>query len=86
MEVDADEKVNSVRLTGDFFLHPEEALEEIERTLAGLGTKEEEKVIKEKIDALIRSKNIQMVGFSSEDIARLLKKILTEEKGKEEEW
>ncbi|MBU4222635.1 MAG: lipoate--protein ligase family protein, partial [Euryarchaeota archaeon] len=36
VEVDCDELIRKVRITGDFFLHPEDILEEIEKSMVGL--------------------------------------------------
>ena len=30
-----DKKIKKIKITGDFFLHPEEVIEDIERTLEG---------------------------------------------------
>ncbi|MBN1534954.1 MAG: biotin--protein ligase [Spirochaetes bacterium] len=56
-----------VRITGDFFVYPEEAIETIEASLEGMKREEEELI--RRIETLIRSRGIQLVGISAETIA-----------------
>ncbi len=35
VEVEYDEVIKNIRITGDFFLHPEDVLDEIEESIAG---------------------------------------------------
>lgn len=65
-------KINSVMIMGDFFIHPEDALEEIENALVGCPVNMNE--IINRINTVI-SKNVSIVGFSPEDIAKVLIRI-----------
>ena len=73
IEVTTDEgKVSSVKITGDFFLHPEDRITAIERSLVGIGMAQEESTIAEKIsDAL---GDAQLIGATPEDLARIFKR------------
>ena len=62
--------INSLQITGDFFIHPEEALEEIERTLIGSTTKESE--LKEKLVQLFKEKGITSPGITADDFTRAI--------------
>lgn len=53
-----------VRLTGDFFLHPEDALEEIETILSDSSN------ALERLKSLERG--VKFIGFSPEDLVRML--------------
>lgn len=74
IEVEHDgRKINSVKITGDFFLHPEDALEDIERVISGASIKEAEREVAAKIAALVASKKVEMVGINPEAVARVVK-------------
>ncbi len=66
-------KINSVKITGDFFLYPEESIEEIENILANISTNEDEKSILDKISSVVNKQKIEMIGINPEAIARAVK-------------
>ena len=76
MEVDFEETVRSVKITGDFFLHPETDIQALENALIGVGRREDESMIRNRIETLVRGRGIEMIGFSPEDVSQLLKRIL----------
>ena len=61
--------IKDIKRTGDFFIYPEEAIFEIEK---GLKDSKIENV-KEILDRIIKSKKIEIIGFSPEDLANALK-------------
>jgi len=70
-ELDGNE-LRSVKITGDFFLHPEEKIADLERSLAG-----------QKLDALTLQntvdrelKTCQMAGISAQELVNALLKLL----------
>lgn len=63
-------KIEWLRITGDFFLHPEDLIEEMERVLIGLPIEEGE--ISNTIEELIEKRNGAMVGVAPADIARCI--------------
>ena len=65
--------IESVRITGDFFLYPEEKLEAIEKSLTGsrIGSTEEE--LCAVIAGVVSEEGIEMIGISPEAIARAIK-------------
>lgn len=73
IKVDYDKKINSVHITGDFFLHPEDSINQIEALIAGVSIDEEESKISDKIKSYVQSQEIQMIGISPEVIARVVK-------------
>ena len=77
VDVDVEEgRLARVRLSGDFFLEPDEALEEINRALEGApadaGTEELARVVRSGVGAGVR-----MVGFSAEAVAVAVRRALT---------
>jgi hypothetical protein len=62
LEYDETENtINSITISGDFFLYPEEALETLEARL--IGTKLERDTLKQEIDMYL--KNSEVYGFDS---------------------
>ena len=59
-------KINSIRITGDFFAHPEEAIEMLEDELAGAGL--DRSILLEKIDGFVSRKGIVLFGIDPESI------------------
>lgn len=55
--------IRRIKITGDFFMHPEESIEQLEKELAG--AKLERNVLLEKINDFFREKRIQLFGIDS---------------------
>jgi len=70
-------KASAVKITGDFFLHPEEAIEKIERSLLGLSIDASESEISSKIKRSLEHQGAQLIGASPEDLARIFKKAVS---------
>jgi lipoate---protein ligase len=69
LEYDETENtINSVTITGDFFLYPEEALETLEIEL--IGTKLQKDILQEVIDKCL--KNSQAYGFDSTSLTEAI--------------
>jgi len=63
-----------VKITGDFFLHPEDSLEDIERTLGKLPTDASEADVTAVLVALLSKSGATLIGVSACDLARIFKK------------
>ena len=63
----AGEKISDIRITGDFFLHPEEKLWSLEESLRGRNIDE--------IDEIIRDffKDVESPGVTAEDFIKAIK-------------
>ena len=53
-------------ITGDFFAYPEEAIEILEKKL--VNTTLNEKIIKDKINNIIRENKIEFIGLNTESL------------------
>lgn len=65
-----DNKIKDINITGDFFLHPEEAIENIEEELKGVDL--EEKRIIEKLEKTVKKHNIKFFGINEQSLARAI--------------
>ena len=68
---DAGEKIISIKITGDFFMHPEENIEKLEKALAG--TELNEKNLTDKINEFLNSSPTTFFGL---DVTSLVTTIL----------
>lgn len=62
--------ITEVKLTGDFFIYPEEAIEDIEQTLIGCSLNEKD--IQVKISQLYQQKSITTPGITIDDWVKVL--------------
>ncbi len=76
VEVEFDDVITNLKITGDFFLHPEDVLDEIEKSIHGLGKDVSFDTLVLKIDEIVKASNAQMVGISPESLAEVLKEAL----------
>lgn len=63
-----DESIRSIKITGDFFLHPEEKILEIEKGL--VGTPANEAAITERLGQLLSG--VDVFGFDAKQLAQAI--------------
>jgi len=63
-------RIKKVKITGDFFLHPEELIEGLEKTMEG--TTLYEQVLADRIEAFLKKNKAVLLGASPEDFARCI--------------
>ncbi|HIH28170.1 MAG TPA: hypothetical protein HA260_00025 [Thermoplasmata archaeon] len=69
--LDYDETKNvitNIRITGDFFVYPEEALEHLEKKLKNICL--ERKELQEQISSVISKYHIEFIGLNAESLAQ----------------
>ena len=64
----ASMEIKSIKITGDFFLHPEETIEKLEGSLVGV--KLEKDSIKNKIESIL--KNSEFYGFDVDSLSNAI--------------
>lgn len=77
VEVDYSVCIDRVKITGDFFLHPEDTLLDIEECLTGSSLPLNKADLKREIDVLVETNNAELIGVSSDDIVNILEEALT---------
>jgi len=70
--VDDDLVIREIKLTGDFFLHPEEVLQDVENTLTGMGWPDDEDEYMNAIQAVLDEKHASFIGVAPLDIAQAI--------------
>ncbi len=68
--------LENVKITGDFFLHPEEGINDIEKAILSCHQSDSEQVFKNKIQEVVEAKKIEMIGVSAEDFAKVVKEAI----------
>jgi len=63
-------KIKKINITGDFFCHPEEKFEQIEKRLKD--TTFEKGFILKKINEVVHQHQLTLVGVSSQDLAETI--------------
>jgi len=76
VEVTYGQTIESAIISGDFFLHPEEGIEDLERSLIGLGKDVSIDEIKIHLDNAITRMKLELIGFTSGDLAELVRDAL----------
>ena len=69
-----DGKISNVRITGDFFLHPEDKIDDIEDSLEGLPKDVSEKTAASSIRSALG--DAQLIGATPEDFARVFRRAI----------
>jgi len=71
VEVEHDWKqVERAKITGDFFVHPEDSLQELEASLAGCKLDETE--IAGRLERRAGQLRCQLIGFTAQDVAQAI--------------
>ena len=65
-----DNKIDRIRITGDFFIHPEDFIEDLEKGLSGCSLNETK--LASSIVNLTNTKKAVMLGVSPEDFAKCI--------------
>ena len=73
IKVDYNGRINSVKITGDFFIHPEESIGDREKSLVGVEANAEEVVIVNIVSEVVKAEEIELIGINPEAIARVVK-------------
>ncbi len=69
------DKIESVEISGDFFVHPEEGLAFIEQALVGINVSDLNEV-SSIVSSIINSNNIRLVGITPQNIEDAIKEAI----------
>ena len=71
IELQAEQnKITSIKVSGDFFMHPEQAIQVLEKQLHN--SELDEAKLQEKISSIVEENSVQLFGFKPEDLAKAI--------------
>ncbi len=73
-----DGVVSGVKITGDFFLHPEESISDLESSLVGVKIPFDWIDTEKKLLAVITDRRLELVGVKSGNIISVMQKAVSE--------
>ena len=69
-------RIVAARLTGDFMVHPEEALDEMERCLLGIDVRIDDARLTQVLGDAVTSSGAELIGFSIPHVVELVRRCL----------
>ena len=72
----AHDAIKSVKITGDFFLYPEDALEKIEASIIGMKVPFDAVEAEKNIIRVIEAEKAELVGITPKDFAEMISECL----------
>ncbi len=64
--------IERVRITGDFFLHPEESVGDLEAALVNVSRDMEVERLQQKLDAALAIRSAELIGVDTKTLAGLI--------------
>lgn len=71
--------ISGINISGDFFLHPEDALDHVQQKLAGLSTSSSPQIFEQEIERALAEKKAAFIGASAKDLAEIIHEALQSE-------
>lgn len=68
--------IDDVEVEGDFFIHPEEFVDDMEQLLVNLDQKDSEESIAAALSRLVEEEGAELIGLTPESIAKAFKAAL----------
>ena len=72
MDVTFSDQILNLKITGDFFLHPEETLDLIVLELTGVSVPVQKELLTKKINQILNNQEADLIGVTAEDIINTL--------------
>jgi hypothetical protein len=67
--------ISNIRISGDFFVHPEEALSTMESELDGLRLTGDEEDLEQRVGSIVSASGAVLIGFGANDLVYLLREL-----------
>ncbi len=75
IDLSFEEVITDVKITGDFFLHPEDVLEKLEKEIIGLYVPLNKPSLINRLDRVIENNSAELIGVSTIDIVNALTEV-----------
>ena len=77
LEIAYSQRIENVKITGDFFLHPEEMLDILVKACIGLPIPFNADTLKKNLTLAMQNQNAQFIGVSIDDLISMLKEAVS---------
>ena len=77
LRIDASfgDKIETIKITGDFFIHPEDTLDQIVDFLTGISVPLDEDFLAKELNFIIDGNEAQLIGISVDNIIETLEEV-----------
>lgn len=82
VSVSFSDLIESIQISGDFFLYPESCIASIEQRLSGIPSNPKIEEVQEIIDQVLREQNAEFLGLTAKDLAEAVVEALNSGKAK----
>ncbi len=72
VSIEYDDRIRSIRILGDFFIHPEESLYKMEKALIGMNADSSGKEMVAVLNGVIAAEKAELIGVTPEAIAETI--------------
>jgi lipoate-protein ligase A len=72
IDIEFCDRINDIKILGDFFIHPEESLYKIERALIGTDPNSSKEEITKTIKKVVAAEKAELIGITPEAIAETI--------------
>lgn len=72
VKIDADNDINHIQIHGDFFLHPEDAIDYVQERLQGLSAGSGPEILAAEITKALADKKASFIGVTADDLAETI--------------
>ncbi|MDO9084559.1 MAG: lipoate protein ligase C-terminal domain-containing protein [Anaerolineaceae bacterium] len=76
LDVNYGDHIEQLKITGDFFLHPEDTLEKIVSELTGVALPFNKNDLIIKVKFILADNEAELIGISAEDFVNLLEEVV----------
>ncbi|MFH1977994.1 MAG: hypothetical protein ABIJ92_01565 [Candidatus Aenigmatarchaeota archaeon] len=74
VKIDYDNTINTIQILGDFFIHPEESIEMIEKSFLNKSIEEPRETTKDRVNRIVEENDIQLIGVTPEAIVDIVRR------------
>lgn len=78
VDIGFEDEIKEIKITGDFFMHPEDLITEIEKSLIGLNINSSQENILEILEDDFNNILYNLIGLSFEDLSDAIVEVLSE--------
>lgn len=72
IKIDADTDINDIQISGDFFLHPEDAINDVQERLRGLSRGSSPDIFSQEISSALGDKKAAFIGVTADDLSAII--------------